>query len=417
MRGSEKTRTGPAARRGRWLWWLAPAVAVLAWAAWSWLGRPAAAPAEAHAATPAGWGTASPFGMTASGVVGPASAAFRATSSDARSVQLAMWQQRLDRAQTALAAYRATTRYPHESRPASEQPDQVHPNAPVVDDQPLRMAGGKPVDGVRLKTMQERVFVQGSEVVHFSVALQDASGQLQPLRISRASAREIPTARTATNLAFVSMDFNDDGRGGDDQPGDNVYGAQLQPSAQGFNGGQIRVELILDYRGQQGSTSFDLFYTPQSPAEWQGGVREAMENGSLSFFLKADVREPGRYVVTGRLDDAEGKPFALLTFNDELGAGVQQVRLSLFGKLVRDARPAFPLTLRDVDGFLLRPDSFPDRSLMPRLAGRVHTSSSYPLSSFSDQEWSSEERDRYLAELTRDVDQAQQQVNQLGGGR
>src|SRR5205814_3230018 len=147
-----------------------------------------------------------------------------------------------------------------------------------------------------------------------------------------------------------------------------------------------------------------------------GGAREALENGSLAFILKANVRQAGRYVVTGRVDDATGKPFALLSFNDEVPAGAQEFRLVLFGKLVRDGKPAFPLTLRDVDAFLLRTDAFPDRALMPRLPGKVLTSQGYALSSFSDAEWTSEERNRYLGELSRDAVDAQNHVEQLGKG-
>ncbi|WP_156901580.1 hypothetical protein [Azohydromonas australica] len=50
---------------------------------------------------------------------------------------------------------------------------------------------------------------------------------------------------------------------------------------------------------------------------------------------------------------------ALLTFNDEVAAGAQELRLSLFRLLVRDVKPVFPLTLRDVEAFLLRPAAFP----------------------------------------------------------
>jgi len=143
-------------------------------------------------------------------------------------------------------------------------------------------------------------------------------------------------------------------------------------------------------------------------------VREALSNGSLDFFLKARVAQPGRYVVSARVDDATGRPFALLSFNDEVAAGAQEFRLTLFGKLVRDEAPVFPLTLRDVQGFLLLPDSFPDRAMMPRLAGAIHTSRSYALTSFSDAEWTSEERNRYLTELNKDVNEAKQQVDALG---
>jgi hypothetical protein len=71
------------------------------------------------------------------------------------------------------------------------------------------------------------------------------------------------------------------------------------------------------------------------------------------------------------------------------------------------------LRLRDADGFLLYADRFPDRAMMPRLAGVVHTSAAYPSTAFTDKEWTSEERERYLAEYGRDLDNAREQLNRL----
>jgi len=398
---------------GRWAWWLAaPVAAVLAWLAWSWAGRPEAAPAEAKSAATA-WGGASPF-SAATASAASASAFARSRPLSPRELQLTMWQQRLERAQVALATYRNTTRYPHESRPLAEHPDQVHPNQPITEEQAFRPPGGKAAQGLKLRTLQERVFVQGSESVRFSVAVQDANGQLQPLRISRAVARQMPSSGAMANLAVVAMDFNDQGRAGDAQAADQVFGALLQPDLQGFGAGQIRVEVFMEAAGEQGATYFDIFYTPRAPALWQGGVREALQDGSLNFYLKADVREAGRYVVTARVDDATGKPFALLSFNDEVGTGPQEFRLSLFGRLVQDGQPAFPLTVRDVDGFLLRPDAWPDRSLVPPRDGVVHVTRKYPLAAFSDTAWTSDETRRYVTEYSKDVATAQAQVDQLG---
>ncbi len=84
--------------------------------------------------------------------------------------------------------------------------------------------------------------------------------------------------------------------------------------------------------------------------------------------------------------------------------------------MVRDAKPVFPLTVRDVNAFLLHADSFPDRSLMPRLPGKVHVSQDYSLASFADAEWDAEERSRYLSELGRDVASAQARVDALSPG-
>jgi hypothetical protein len=118
------------------------------------------------------------------------------------------------------------------------------------------------------------------------------------------------------------------------------------------------------------------------------------------------VRQPGRYIVNGRVDDAHGKPFALASFNDVLGPGPNEVRLPVFGKLMRDQDAAQPLTLRDVDGYLLREDVDPDRLLLPRLEGKVYAGKSHPPKNFSDAEWQSEERNRYLTEFNKDVNAA-----------
>lgn len=417
MRVRRCERPRASSQRGHWAWWAAPLALIAASALWfgndelraaaSERGGPAAAPAPTTRAS-------SPVGSASAGA---AAVPFSAAGLQAREAQRALWQQRLERAQAALDAYRASTHYPYESRPIAEHPDQAYPNQPIAEDHTLRAPGGKAADGVSLRTTQERVFVQGQESVRFTIALRDANGQALPLRVLRAAAREIPPPNTGSLYPVVPLDFNDDGAGGDTTAGDRVFSVLLQPATQGFAGlfGQIRVDAFLEHRNQQGQTYFDIFYTPDPPATWQGGVRETLEEGSLNFYLKAQVREAGRYVVTGRIDDANGKPFALLTFNDEVATGAQEFRLSLFGKLVHDGKPAFPLTLRDVDAFRLREDSFPDRSLMPRLAGRVHTSGNHALGSFADAEWSGEERTRYLTELNRDLGEAQDRVEQLKG--
>jgi hypothetical protein len=400
-------------QRGRWAWWLAAVVLAVTWVVWAALdSRPAVSqPADAARAPSKVQPRAEP--------APPARAPFSAAGLQARQAQRALWQQRLERAQGTLDAFRQSTRYPHASQPLGEHPDQAYPNEAISEEHPLGKDGGHGVEGVSLRTTQERVFVQGHESVRFTVSLRDNAGNVLPLRVVRASAREVPPPNSGSLYPDVPLVFNDDGSAGDTAPGDGVFTVQLQPDAQGFAGlfGQIRVEALLQYRDQQGLTFFDIFYTPEAPATWQGGVREAMEDGSLNFYLKADVRQAGRYVVTARVDDANGTPFALLNFNEEVAQGPQEFRLTLFGKLVRDVKPLFPLTVRDVNAFLLHADSFPDRSLMPRLPGKVHVSQDYPLASFADAEWNAEERTRYLTELGRDVADAQAQVDRLATGR
>ena len=333
-----------------------------------------------------------------------------------RREQLLLWQGRLERALNSLDGYRAAAQYPHESRPIEEHPDQQRPFESIEEDRGLRMPGGTATQGVRLRTTQERVFASGAESSRITLSLQDLQGRTLALRVSRAVMKEVtPPGRTASTPEFV-VPANDSGVQGDAVAGDGVITALMQPAAQGFGSfaGTVRLEMHLDHAGQPGFIYFDLVYSPDTAATWLPGVREVQSAAALEFFLKAQVLIPGRYVVSARIDSAQGQPLAIALFNGEVPKGTVEFRLPVFGKLLRDKAPAFPLTLRDVEAFLLRPDSFPDRVMLPRLAGVVHTSKSYPLASFSTAEWSSEERDRYLAELGKDVAEAERKVQQLG---
>ncbi|MEO6407307.1 MAG: choice-of-anchor X domain-containing protein [Burkholderiaceae bacterium] len=392
---------------------LALAASALVWTALGGPGAPASTPAPVIAARSPNVATLT-ASDTAAGVRG---APFASAGAPGRNDQRALWTARLDHAQAALAAYRESTRYPPGSRPIAEHPDQLQPNDPIAEEHALARPGSNEDGGATLLTTQERIYVQGSESVRFTLAARDREGRSLPLQVQQASARELPAPNVPSRFPVVPVAFVDDGSGADVRAGDGIVSARFTPQAQGFAdlAGQIRIEAMLQIRGQPGSTYFDVYYTPEAPAAWQGGVREAVVDGSLDFILKAQVARPGRYVVSARVDDASGRPIALLGFNEELAVGPQEIRLTVFGKLLRDAAPAFPLTLRDIDGFLLHPDTFPDRSLMARRIGAVHVSQSYPLTSFSPAEWSAEIRDRYLTELSRDVTTAREQVDRLGG--
>jgi hypothetical protein len=326
-----------------------------------------------------------------------------------RQAQLQLWKGRLIRAVHTLSTYQAATRYPHEARPLSEHPDQLRPFDAIAEVKPLRMPRGEAAAGVHLRTTQERVFASGKDSVKLTVSAVDDDGRPLPLLVTQATAFDLPDPRHAAGRPQVPISFV--------ELGDGSLGTVLQPATQGFAdfSGTIRVQVYLNQGGRPGNVYFDVIYQPEVPAEWDG-VREALQDGSLDFYLKVRVARAGRYVVSARVDDAGGRPFALLSYNEEVAAGEQEIRLHLFGKLVRDGAPAFPLALRDIQGFLLLPDRFPDRAMMPRWPGVAHTSKSYLLTSFSGTEWQSEERDRYLAELGKDVQEAQREVDRLQTG-
>jgi hypothetical protein len=309
-------------------------------------------------------------------------------------------------------SYRTSSQYPVGSRPMTENPDQNRPNDPVASTNPMRLDGGGANTGVQLQTSQSRVYMASGESVAFSLRAVDADGKTLPLVITRALAQGITYAGTR-QTPQVSIPFVDDGTGADPVPNDGAFAGVLAPAQTGlaaFNG-TIRTEVRYNVGGKTGVVQFDVIYTPELPAVWTGAPREAVEEGSLVFHLPLDVRMPGRYIVNGRVDDARGQPVALLTFNEVLGPGPNDIKLTMFGKLLRDQTPAPPLLLRDVDGYLLKENTDPDRALLPRLQGKVLTAASHGPKSYSDEEWQSEERSRYLTEFGKDLREARARLS------
>jgi len=308
-------------------------------------------------------------------------------------------------------SYLEGSQYPTDSRPAAQNPDQLHPNQPVTEVHPMRHEGGGNSAGVFLQTSQSRVYLAAGEAAAFSLRAVDAQGATVPIVITRALAQGM-TYGGSRPTPQVALSFVDDGGGADPVAGDNAYAGILAPGQTGLAGfhGTIRTEVRYTAGGRNGFALFDVIYTPVLPATWTGQVREAVENGSLSFYLGLDVRQPGRYIVSGRVDDARGNPFALASFNEVLGVGAREVKLTVFGKLMTDERPALPLRLRDVDGYLLRENVDPDRLLLPRLEGQVFASRTQTMKGVSDAEWQSEERSRYLLEYAKDRNAAREQL-------
>ena len=327
----------------------------------------------------------------------------------------AMLAEQFQHADHTYCSYLASTKYPVSSRPIAEHPDQVYPNQLVTETTPMRGEGGRGGDpNVLLQTSQSRVFMVAGEAVAFSLRAVNAQGGTLPLVVTRAVSGGL-TFGGARPAAQVSLAFSDDGSGADPVSGDSHYAAVLAPaqtSLAQFNG-TIRTEVRYTVNGRAGVALFDVIYSPEVPALWAGAAREVIDDGSLSYVLKADVRQAGRYIVTGRVDDAKGKPFALATFNDVLRAGPNDIKLTVFGKLLHDKAPAMPLTLRDVDGYLLKENVDPDRALMPRLEGKVVTGKAHPLRSFSDAEYAGEERTRHLEEFSKDLTRAREALAAL----
>lgn len=303
-----------------------------------------------------------------------------------------------------LCSYREASKYPLSSRPISEHPDQIFPNQAVAETHPMRLANGQTDNAIQISSSQSRVYMAANESVHFILQAKDTHLQTLPLTVTRsiASGLSFGNARPA---AQVPVTLADNGQDGDARANDGIASGSFTPANSGLASfhGTIRVEVNYHVNGQAGTLFFDVIYSPELPATWAGKIREANENGALVFYLPIEVRQAGRYIVNARLDDAKAQPFALLYFNDLLAQGRQEIRLVTAGNLLRDQQVSFPLSLRDIDGYLLKEDQDPDRLLLPRIEASAYKTKNYTLKSFSDAEPDTEERQRHLKEFSKDV--------------
>lgn len=313
----------------------------------------------------------------------------------------------LEEVDQTLCSYEDASKYPLSSRPAAEHIDQLYPNQIVSESHAMRKKGGGSDEHIQIESSQSRVYMAARESVLLSLRASDQSHQTLHLFVTQAIARgmSFDNKRSATQVALAMAD---NGRDGDERANDGVVSAGFSPAATGLAQfhGTIRIEINFNVNGQAGFAYFDVIYSPELPATWAGKIRESTEAGALVFHLPLQVHKPGRYLVNARLDDASGAPFALLSFNEVLPQGRSEVKLVAAGNLLHDKDASFPMKLRDIDGFLLKEDSDPDRELIPRLEGVAHQSKNYNLKSFSDAEWAGEERQRHLTEFKKDVELA-----------
>lgn len=324
---------------------------------------------------------------------GPAPAGDGTAQAESKEIQA----KRAQRARHVLDNYKAWAKYPPSSRPMAEHPDQIHPHYVASSHQPISRPGQKLSDA-KVRLSQDRLYLVGDEQAELRMACETSEGPA-PCAISSSKA-VVPSHYAHPQGISPQSDVNFSA--GD--PGSPAI-AVFQPSAQGFSAysGPIQIQITLSVEGERGWASFELMYTPEAPAVFLGQYRESLEEGSLHIYTGIEVRRAGRYIIAARVDDAEGKSFAYLQFNDEIAEGKQELKLTVFGKLIRDMGARSPFRLRDIEGYLLKENTYPDRDLIAGIDGLAYTTKSYALRDFSDDEWQSEEKERHLKEFQKDL--------------
>lgn len=304
---------------------------------------------------------------------------------------------RLARARHTLEGYKIWARYPPGSRPLSEMPDLQKPHSVQPSTQPLATADGNTTKKARVTLQQDRLYLVGDESAKLHISCGSSEG---PAKCEVVSAMAT-SANTLDNSMIVGpapVAFGDDGQGG--------AVASFAPAKEGFSAhhGAIGIDVNVRVGSEQGTANFQVIYTPSAPARFTGKIREVLEDGSLCLYVQMDVAKAGRYVLAGRVDDAQGDGFAYLEWNDLMETGLREAKMCVFGLLVIDQRAQSPFVLRDLEGFVLFENRNPDRELMSVLEGNVYTTKKYEESAFSSAEWQSDEKTRHIDEFGKNVD-------------
>lgn len=295
--------------------------------------------------------------------------------------------------QQALDNYKQWAKYPPSSRPASEQPGQVLPYQFIAAVRPLNPGE---VGKMAIRQEQDRLYLVPGEVA--SVSLSAAvDGKAKAILIEGAGLVRIEGQSRAPSVTVAHPFFRDDGAAPDASAKDLRFTASVRPPVKelvGFTGDLL---LIVKIRigSEYGTVSFPFVYTGPPPARFTGSVREGIEDGSLALYVGVDVAQAGRYAAIGRLFDATGRPVAVLHFNDVIDSATRELRLSAFGKVLRDEQAVAPFTLRDVQGWRMLEQGSPDRQMIEIWPGPYKTAR-YADEEFSDREWDSPGKQRRI---------------------
>lgn len=320
-----------------------------------------------------------------------------------------MARARVERLEHSLQNLRRYYRYPRGSRPLREsehmlEPNYVEPELRPLDPDAERQEGEAAVE---IRQSQSRLFAsEGDAVV---VYLEAGQGRDRvPLELAPA----VLTARTEASARPVgSIELRDDGVAPDASANDLVYsgGFTADRALLGDHVGAVVAEVQATAGGETGSVTWQVLYTAGPPARVTGQVREALENGSLALYVGFEVERAGRYESFARVEDANGRVFALVSFRGDLEAGRRELRFEVFGLLVHDEDAPAPFTLRDVEAWRMRLGEWPDRELVPLWPGPYQTRA-YARTDFSDAELESEEKDQRLEAREAQVAEARESL-------
>jgi hypothetical protein len=226
-----------------------------------------------------------------------------------------------------------------------------------------------------------------------------------PLIIESVEA-EVMAAAGPFPIPLGGLRFVDDGSNGDETAGDGTYTANLPIAEQmpGLVDLVARVHLAnreaddpLD--AQALSAHFSI--SPLPPARFVERVSDRPRDGSLVVTVGLQVDKPGRYRVFANLEH-DGELLAYAKEDRDLEAGLQQIPLLFFGKILHDSGIDGSFDVTQLRGQRFNLEGSESGSLSEPLlpVERAHRTAAYRAADFSPDEWASPYKQERITELT-----------------
>lgn len=282
--------------------------------------------------------------------------------------------------------------YPPTSRPLTQDStDLLHPNR--------RYEKPRPLEDDREMTFvftADRYYYAGDETA--LVWLEVSKGG-QPAAVDIHRALALAEERGAPTGAAVDLGLQTDG----------IRWSSALDLERTFPGHHGTILLEVAFQAEGGAIhgeAIRIFTTPldRVPARLTGEFRDSVREGSLLVEAGVDVIEPGFYRFDANLFDQSGEPVAFTAFKGELAPGEQWVPLEFFGKILRDQGAVGPYTIDQIRGYRFLEGQTPDREQLIDEAV-THRTSPYAPEAFSDEEYTSEHKERMIELMLEDVEE------------
>jgi hypothetical protein len=233
-------------------------------------------------------------------------------------------------------AYREQARYPESSRV-------------------LKVGEADPVRMKRTPTKQSRRGPEGAgpELAVWASAVSVEVGKPIDLFAELLAERPVLPLEVSGEVAgsageiVANVVYRDDGRTPDRRAGDGIWSARLMMPAglepEGAEPYMVRATARL-FDGDVRQSAGGFLYSNPS-ARLTGRYRDAVRNGNLVVSAEVEVKESGRFHLSGTLYSMAGEPIGTAQAAANLEPGRQWIRLSFYGLMFHDRKVVGPYRL------------------------------------------------------------------------